>query len=134
MTLGRVGPPFLHDARVYLSKLSVAESPAGTVYSDSTVTNAPLVVRTVDDAIRAAIELHDLPPPDDSRTPPDGGCPLPPACTAGEIHYAGSEDICPAYDSPLSARNRSESRETIRRYRALSPSDQQALIAFLRQL
>jgi hypothetical protein len=134
MALGRVGPPFLHDARVYLSALSVDTAPAGTVYSDATVTNAPLVVRTVDDALRAAIELHDLPPPDDARTPPAGGCPLPPGRVAGEIRYAGSEDLCPPYDHPLSARNRGEAREVIRRYRALSPADQQALIEFLKQL
>ncbi len=134
MAMGRVGPPYLHDARVYLSRLSVERAPAGTVYSDATVTNAPLVVRTVEDAIRAAIELHDLPPPDDARTPPDGGCPLPPTGAVGEVHYAGAADICPAYDSPLSLRNRGEARETIRRYRALSAADQRALIAFLREL
>src|SRR5205807_8280924 len=64
MGLGRMGPPFLHDARVYLSTLTVDSTPAGTVTTNSRVTNAPLVVRTVDDAIRAAIELHDLPAPD----------------------------------------------------------------------
>src|SRR5262249_45973676 len=54
MGLGRIGPPFMHDARVFLSKLTVNELPASTVYSDSTVTNAPLVVKTLDDALRAA--------------------------------------------------------------------------------
>src|SRR5437588_12433867 len=68
MGLGRMGPPFLHDARVYLSQLTVDTIPAGTVTTNRRVTNAPLVVRTVDDAIRAAIELHDLPAPDDEKT------------------------------------------------------------------
>ena len=65
MGMGRMGPPFLHDARVYLSRLTRNSYPAGTVMTNSQVTNAPLVVRTLDDAIRAAIELHDLPAPDD---------------------------------------------------------------------
>jgi hypothetical protein len=120
---------------VFLSKETVGRMPAGTVYSDSTVTNAPLVVQTLDDAIRAAIELHDLPPPDDARTPPGGGCPLPPGGVVGEIRYlGGAADICPPYDSAVSQHNRSEAREVIRRYRALSPRDQQAVIDFLKQL
>jgi CxxC motif-containing protein (DUF1111 family) len=134
MGLGRVGPPFLHDARVYLSALTVGAAPASTVYSDAAVTNAPLVVRTVEDALRAAIELHDLPPPDDRRTPVDGGCPLPPGGVAGEIRYAAAADLCPPYDSAPSARNRGEAREVVRRYRALPPADQRALVAFLQQL
>jgi CxxC motif-containing protein (DUF1111 family) len=135
MGLGAIGAPFLHDGRVYLSNKTVDSLPAGTVYSDSTVTNAPLVVQTLDDAIRAAIELHDLPPPDDEKTPYRGGCPVPAGQAVGEIHYAhGADDICPPYDSARSQRHRSEAREVIRRYRALSPSDQQALIDFLKQL
>jgi len=135
MGMGVIGPPYLHDARVFLSKETVDRMPAGTVYSDSTVTNAPLAVRTLDDAIRAAIELHDLPPPDDAKTPRGGGCPLPSGGVVGEIRYRGGvADICPPYDSAVSKRNRSEAREVIRRYRALSPRDQQAVIDFLKQL
>lgn len=134
MGLGVIGPPFLHDARVFLSRDSVNGAPAGTVYTDATVTNAPLIVRTVDDAIRAAIEMHDLPAPDDARTTAGGGCPLPPGGVVGEVRYRGAQDICPKYDTETSKRNRSEAREVIRRYRALSPSDQQALIDFLKQL
>jgi hypothetical protein len=53
----------------------------------------------------------------------------------GEIRYrGGAADICPPYDSAVSKRNRSEAREVIRRYRALSPRDQQALVDFLKQL
>ena len=133
MGLGRVGPPFLHDARVYLSSLSSSAMPASTVFSDRTVTNAPLIVHTVDDAIRAAIELHDLPAPDDGGTPPGGGCPLP-AAAVGDVTYAGAEDLCPPYDSAGSMDRRSEARETIREYRALPAPDQQALIDFLKEL
>src|SRR5262249_35970869 len=88
MGLGRIGPPFMHDARVFLSQLTVNEKPASTVYSDSTVTNAPLVVKTLDDALRAAIELHDLPPPDDIMTPANGGCPLPAGGVVDDVTYA----------------------------------------------
>jgi hypothetical protein len=138
MGMGRMGPPFLHDARVYLSTLTVNTTPAGTVTTNSKATNAPLVVRTLDDAIRAAIELHDLPAPDDSHTSKQlgGGCPVPATGAASNIDYGSSpaDVICPAYDGAVSQTNRSDSREVIRRFRALSPSDQQALIEFLKQL
>jgi len=138
MGMGRMGPPFLHDARVYLSTLTVDTAPAGTVTTNSRETNAPLVIRNLDDAIRAAIELHDLPAPDDRKTSrlPGGGCPVPVNSASTNIAYGPSpaDVICPAYDSALSKTNRSDSREVIRRFRALSPRDQQALIEFLKQL
>lgn len=137
MGLGRIGPPFLHDARVFLSQLTRDSAPAGTVTSNSKATNAPLVVRTVDDAILAAIELHDLPAPDDERTPviQGSGCPVPPA-GASNVFYGLSPEsvICPRYDSSASRANRGEAREVIRRFHALSPDDQKALIEFLKQL
>jgi hypothetical protein len=140
MGMGRMGPPFLHDARVYLSRLTRDSFPAGTVMTNSEVTNAPLVVRNLDDAIRAAIELHDLPAPDDEKTPdvPGAGCPVPPGGRVGNnVNYGPSpaDVICPPYnDSGLSETHRSEAREVIRRFRALSPDDQQALIEFLKEL
>ena len=135
MGLGRMGPPFLHDARVYLSRLTYETTPASTVTTNKDVTNAPLVVRTVDDAIRAAIELHDLPAPDDANTPsiPGAGCPVP----AGSEGYYGpnaASVICPAYNSDVSKTHRGEAREVIRRFRSLSADDQQAMIEFLKQL
>lgn len=137
MGLGRMGPPYLHDARVFLSRLTFNSAPASTVTSNSEVTNAPLVVRTVDDAIRAAIELHDLPAPKDAKTPniAGAGCPVPTA--SGLQGYYGSDPesvICPPYTSEISKSNRSEAREVIRRFRNLSPDDQQALIEFLKEL
>src|SRR5262249_61905442 len=111
--------PFLHDARVYLTQLTVNTMPAGTVTTNRKVTNAPLVVRTVDDAIRAAIELHDLPAPDDENTPnvPGAGCPVPPAGSNRNVSYGSSpaDVICPPYDSAVSTTNRGEAREVIRR-------------------
>lgn len=129
MGLGRIGPPFLHDARVYLSRLTVNSNPAGTVFTNSQVTNAPLVVRTLDDAIRAAIELHDLPAP-------GPGCPVPPGGAVGNISYGPSPAnvICPPYNSEIARTRRSDAKEVIRRYRSLTPADQQAMIEFLKEL
>jgi hypothetical protein len=133
MGLGRIGTPFLHDGRVYLSKDTVKSTPTGTVTTNRELTNAPLVVRRLDDAILAAIELHDLPAPDDKKTPklPGAGCPVPEETTNVTETAA---DICPAYNSTTSQTNRSDSREVIRRFRELSSEDQQAVIEFLKQL
>jgi hypothetical protein len=131
MGLGRIGPPFLHDGRVYLNLLSVGTNPAGTVTTNSQQTNAALVVRTLDVALLAAIELHDLPAPDDANTPhtQGAGCPVP---QQTNIDYGPSpkDVICPAVDSD----HRSDAREVIYRFRHLSPDDQQAVIEFLKQL
>ena len=131
--IGRIGPPLLHDARVFLSKDTVDKTPAGTVTTNDKLTNAPLVVRSLDDAILAAIELHDLPAPDDKRTPktPGAGCPVPKEKT-NVVETA--TDICPTYSSATSQTNRSDSREVIYRFRQLSSDDQQAVIEFLKQL
>jgi hypothetical protein len=136
MGLGKIGPPLLHDGRVYLSALTVDTTPAGTVTTNRRLTNAPLVVRSVDDALLAAVELHDLPAPDDEKTPqtPGAGCPVPPEAT--NVAYGPSPQavICPPYDSATSQTNRSDAREVIRRFRELSFEDQQAVIEFLKQL
>jgi len=138
MGLGKIGPPFLHDARVYLSQESVATTPAGTVYTDAGTTNSPLVVRTLADAIRAAIELHDLPAPfnaPNQSTETGGGCPVPPGNSIGDVHYEhGAADICPPYQSSTSVQNRSQARNVIKRWHSLSESDQRAVVEFLKQL
>jgi hypothetical protein len=141
MGLGRIGPPFLHDGRVFLSRDTVhgtlpGTAPAGTVTTNRDVTNAPLVVRSLDEAILAAIELHDLPAPDDPRTPrtPGAGCPVPPEATNVSYGSSPQDVICPPYDSATSQTNRSDAREVMRRFRELSPEDQQAVIEFLKQL
>jgi CxxC motif-containing protein (DUF1111 family) len=135
MGIGRIGPPFLHDGRVYLSKLSIATAPGSTVYSDAEVTNGPLVVQSIDDALRAAIELHDLPAPDNGApTASGGGCPVPPT-RIPEVRYpGGASDICPSFGATTSASQRSDARAVIARYRSLSVEDQQAIIEFLKQL
>ncbi len=136
MGLGRIGPPFLHDGRVYLSELTADSTPAGTVTTNRRLTNAPLIVHNVDDALLAAIELHDLPAPDDGKTPrtPGAGCPVPPEATNVVYGPMPQNVICPPYDTTTSQAGRSDSREVILRFRELSPEDQQAVIEFLKQL
>jgi hypothetical protein len=131
MAIGVIGPPFFHDTRVYLTQRTFRTAPAGTVITNSLGTNTPLVVRTLDDALRAAIELHDLPAP-------GAGCPVPPdgVTRVGNVVYPDNPEdvICPPFDSATSQTRRSEARKVLRRYRALSPRDQRALIAFLKEL
>jgi hypothetical protein len=136
MGLGRIGPPFMHDGRVFFSKLTVDSMPASTVTTSGRVTNAPLVVRTLDEAILVAIELHDLPAPDDAKTSRlvGGGCPAPSGATNVNYGAFPTDVICPAYETTASQKNRSDAREVIYRFRRLSPRDQRALIEFLKQL
>ncbi len=187
--MGKTGTPFLHDARVFLSNFTVNRTPASTVFTHGgdadlgtpPVTNERRCIETLDSAINAAIELHDLPAPDDDftpRNPPTNptqlgsiiaphGCPLPreqfssgadigrpiPADQGGQarideiVYSEGANGICPPYltldpsgaiQQPAAiqtlANNRSEARESIRRFRRLSPRDQQAVIDFLKRL
>ena len=136
MGLGRIGPPFLHDARVYLSELTVGSAAAGTVTTNRGLTNTPLVVHRPDEALLAAIELHDLPAPDDENTPQTqgAGCPVPPKPTNVSYGPSPQDVICPPYGSPTSRTDRSDAREVILRFRKLSPKDQRAVIEFLKQL
>src|SRR5262249_60115036 len=130
---GGAAPRPLNAARVYVSRDTADKTPAGTVTTNSDFTNVPLVVRSVDNALLAAIELHDLPAPDDRKTPrtPGAGCPVPKETTNVSETAA---DICPAYSSTTSQNNRSDAREVIYRFRQLSTDDQQAVIEFLKQL
>lgn len=138
MGLGKIGPPFFHDGRVYLSQETVATTPAGTVYSDRDTTNHPLVVQTLRDAIRAAIEVHDLPAPFNAENQSNdvgGSCPVPPGNRVGAVVYPnGAADICPPYESATSQQNRGDARKVIRRWRRLSEDDQLAVVEFLKQL
>lgn len=112
MGLGRVGPPFLHDARVFLNPAQ----PARTVASDSERVNYPLVIADVDAALTAAIELHDLPDP-------AAGCPQ-----AGPL----PNDTCPAINE--TGGFRSEARLSLQKWRRLTPRQQMQVILFLKSL
>ena len=138
MGLGRIGPPFFHDGRIYLRQESVSTTPAGWVYSDSDSANTLLVVNTLQNAIRAAIELHDLPAPFNAENQSNdvgGSCPVPPGNHVCAVVYQnGAADICPPYESITSQQNRGDARKVIRRWRRLSEDDQLAVIEFLKQL
>lgn len=145
MGLGKIGAPFLHDIRVYLSNRPNAPGgvrrPARTVQTSADGgVNQPLVVNTLDDAIRAAIELHDLPPP-------GPGCPAIEARNAaanptapivpnGTLNAANA--VCPAPNGGGTAAgqagNRSEARNVMVRWRALTRAQQQDVINFLKGL
>ncbi len=113
MGIGRVGPPFLHDARVFLNPAA----PATTVFSAGDVgVNRRLVISTIDAAIGASIELHDLPPP-------AAGCPQP-----GPL----PNDTCPAIGERGGFR--SEARIVMQRWRALTLREQVQVIQFLKAL
>jgi CxxC motif-containing protein (DUF1111 family) len=115
MGIGRVGPPFLHDARVFLNP----GAPARTVRSDISASNVPLVVVDFDSALEAAIELHDLPPP-------VAGCPQP-----GLL----PNDTCPS-EVDTAAQNflRSEARNVMQKWRRLTFQQQLQVIKFLKSL
>ncbi len=113
MAIGKIGPPFLHDARAYLNPAN----PARTVRSASDLgVNVPLVVTDIDSAFLAAIELHDLPPP-------APGCPQ-----AGPL----PNDTCPALDETQGMRG--EARNTMQKWRALSSREQLQVVKFLKSL
>ena len=85
----------------------------------------------MDDAILAAIELHDLPAPDDHNTPTTqgAGCPVPPEATSPHFNV----DYGP-HPQAVDSDRRSDAREVIYRFRKLSLDDQQAVIECLKQL
>src|SRR5205807_1745582 len=72
MGLGRNGAPFLHDGRVYRSRDTVESTPAGTATTNRELTNAPLLVRSPNDALLAATEPHNLPRHADNAPPSTG--------------------------------------------------------------
>lgn len=120
MGIGKIGAPFLHDGRVFLN----VSQPAETVVTCAGATNERLVITNLEDALLAAIELHDLPaPPGDARGEPSSAqCPSPPF---GSKLY----DIC-RRDSP----NRSEARNTMEKWRRLSRYNQLKVVKFLESL
>jgi CxxC motif-containing protein (DUF1111 family) len=124
MGLGRVGPPFWHDARVYLNILGngnylgdPANPPSSTVFTSADGgANVLKEITSVDLAVLAAIEIHDLPAPpgnDYTKCPPD----------------QGANDIC-GRGSPF----RGEARNTMEKFRALTGAQQMQVVKFLLSL
>ena len=118
------GPPFFHDARVYLNVIGngnyvgdPANPPSSTVFTSADGgANVLKEITTVDMAVLAAIEIHDLPaPPDNDYTkcPPD----------------QGANDIC-SRGSPF----RGEARNTMEKFRALTSAQQMQVVKFLLSL
>lgn len=120
MGIGKIGAPFLHDGRVFLN----VSQPAETVVSYAGVTNERLVITNLEDALLAAIELHDLPAPpcDASGQPSEARCP-------GPLFGSEQDDVC-RRNSP----NRSEARNTMEKWRRLSRHEQLEVVKFLEAL
>ncbi len=149
MGIGKTGPPFMHDARIYVNVVGKLTPDTGefapdgtqkingpfpddygtdpaapasikamatTVYTDSTGANMTLNVDSVEHALMAAIELHDLPaPPGNDYTQ----CPA----TLPEF------DVC-----SRNSRFRGEARNTIEKWHALTPAQQLQVVRFLLSL
>jgi CxxC motif-containing protein (DUF1111 family) len=120
MGLGRVGPPFFHDARVYLNVIGAGSYPGGppnppasTVFTSADLGTQLLDVTTFELAVLAAIELHDLPAPPDNDY---SKCPNVPAAS----------DIC-----TRASQYRGEARNTMEKFRVLTRAQQMQVVKFL---
>jgi CxxC motif-containing protein (DUF1111 family) len=129
MGLGKVGPPFGHDARIYLNvtgednypgqprsrraKMQFTSADGGTVALDIT---------TMDLAVLGAIEMHDLPAP-----------PINPATHAPDYQLCPivppSMDVC-----SRASQYRGEARNTMEKFRALTQAEQLSVVKFLEAL
>lgn len=129
MGLGKVGPPFGHDARVFLNVIGDDGSPGkqppipGTMQLTSADGGTVLTsITTMDLAVLAAIEMHDLPAPPmnpGTHAPDYALCPMVPP----------SMDVC-TQGSPF----RSESRNTMEKFHALTRAQQLSVVKFLEAL
>ena len=129
MGLGRIGPPFEHDARIYLNVINDGSYPGEQTNrrADLQLTSADggtalVDITTMDLAVLAAIELHDLPAPptNPSTHAPDYAlCPI----------VAADLDIC-----SRASRYRSEARNTMEKFRALTQAQQMTVVRFLEAL
>jgi Di-haem oxidoreductase, putative peroxidase len=129
MGLGKVGPPFGHDARIYLNvtgednypgqppnlpaRMQFTSADGGTVVDNIT---------TVDQAVLGAIEMHDLPAP-----------PINPST------HAPDYDLCPIVPSELdicsrASQYRGEARNTMEKFHALTQAQQLTVVRFLEAL
>ncbi|MFO0742386.1 MAG: di-heme oxidoredictase family protein [Labilithrix sp.] len=129
MGLGKVGPPFGHDARIFVNNIGAGtypgqqpNIPARMEFTSADGGTRTLFITTVDLAVLAAIEMHDLPAP-----------PINPATNAPD--YA----LCPIVPEKLdicSRRSafRGEARNTMERFRALTQAEQLSVVKFLESL
>ena len=129
MGLGKVGPPFGHDARIYLNVIGdgsypgqEANEPASIQLTSADGGTVDVSITTMDLAVLAAIEMHDLPAP-----------PINPAT------HAPDYTLCPVVTSELdvcsrASRYRSEARNTMEKFRALTQAEQLTVVKFLESL
>jgi CxxC motif-containing protein (DUF1111 family) len=123
MGLGLVGPPFMHDARVYLNVTGAGAYPVGppnppasTVFTSADRGTEVLEITTFELAILAAIEVHDLPAPPDNDY---SKCPK----------VAAADDIC-----SRASQYRGEARNTMEKFHALTRAQQMQVVKFLEAL
>ncbi len=136
MGLGKTGAPFMHDARVFLKKdapglpqARIEVTYRGTAGGPSMVVNEPMVVTDLHTALRAAIELHDLPAPPGFN---------PDMKTAyAECQKAENQPLLQSFQYDVCSRNsvnRSEARNVMEKWRLLSLEDQMKVVHFLESL
>lgn len=120
MGLGKVGPPFWHDGRVYLNVIGARSypgdppaPPASTVFTSADEGTRTLTINSFELAVLAAIELHDLPAPPDNDY---SKCPSVPT----------DMDFC-----SRQSRFRGEARNTMEKFRALTTAQQLQVVKFL---
>ncbi len=129
MGLGKVGPPFGHDGRVFLNVTGQGNYPGlqpvlpavmtFTSADGGTVTQS---ITTMDLAVLAAIEMHDLPAPPinpSTKSPDYELCPI----------VATTLDVC-TRASPY----RGEARNVMEKFRALTRAQQMQVVKFLEAL
>ncbi len=124
MGLGRIGPPLLHDARVFVNPSApVVYYQHNEDLDDANVAWADRAtpIDSMLEAFIAAIELHDLPQPPDFD---DDGIPDYDLCPEG-----ASYDVC-----SRSSEFRSEARFTMEKWHNLTRAEQESVVAFLRSI
>jgi CxxC motif-containing protein (DUF1111 family) len=129
MGLGKVGPPFGHDARVYLNVTGDGNYPgqqpnpqASTIFTSADGGTVTENVTTMDLAVLAAIEMHDLPAP-----------PINPATKAPDY------ELCPIVPPGMdvctrASQFRGEARNTMEKFHALTRAEQLSVVKFLEAL
>ncbi len=129
MGLGKMGPPFGHDARVYLNVIGEdsypgqpPNPPAETLFTSADEGTVLKQITTMDLAVLAAIEMHDLPAP-----PINPGTMAPDYTLCPKV--ASTLDLCTRASS-----FRSEARNTMEKFRALTLAQQMTVVKFLEAL
>jgi hypothetical protein len=129
MGIGKVGPPFGHDARIYLNVTGEGQYPgeppnlpAKMQFTSADKGTAQHTITTMDLALLGAIEMHDLPAP-----------PINPSTGAPDY------DLCPIVPAQLDicsrgSRYRGEARNTIEKFHALTEAEQLNVVKFLEAL